>query len=182
MVGHGKTETIKARAIYVYLPSIEMVEDWKHRAEKAGVSISKFVVERVEDYIRREAGDEGYLSRVELVKRLRDAEEEMKNLREENRLLKRLVNNLDNELKRYRTQPFLQAGFKGVRTFDKELIDILRGGGTYSDDDILAKLSIDPSNTELVRAISKQLEILEDYDLVEFTGKGWKWRQLNQKS
>ena len=32
----GKTETIKDRAIYVYLPSLEMVEDWKRRAEKAG--------------------------------------------------------------------------------------------------------------------------------------------------
>ena len=33
----GKTETIKQRAIYVYLPSLEMVEDWKRRAERAGV-------------------------------------------------------------------------------------------------------------------------------------------------
>jgi len=31
-----------------------MVEDWKRRAKKAGVSISKYVVERVEDSIRRE--------------------------------------------------------------------------------------------------------------------------------
>jgi len=55
-----------------------MVEDWKRRAERAGVSISKFIVERVEDSIRREEGEEGYLSRVELVKRLRSAEEELK--------------------------------------------------------------------------------------------------------
>ena len=55
----GKTKTIKQRVIYVYLPSLEMVEDWKRRAERAGVSLSKFVIERVEDSIRRE---EGYLS------------------------------------------------------------------------------------------------------------------------
>jgi len=85
----GKTETIKDRAIYVYLPSLEMVEDWKRRAERAGVSISRFVVERVEESIRREEGEEGYLSRAELVKRLRGAEEELRKLREENRLLKR---------------------------------------------------------------------------------------------
>ena len=54
--GRGKTKTIKQRAIYVYLPSLEMVEDWKRRAERAGVSVSKFVVERVEDSIRREEG------------------------------------------------------------------------------------------------------------------------------
>lgn len=91
----GKTETIKDRAIYVYLPSLEMVGDWKGRARKAGVSISRFVVEGVEDSIRREEGEEGYLSRLELVKRLRNAEEELKKLRNENRLLEKLVDNLD---------------------------------------------------------------------------------------
>jgi hypothetical protein len=38
-----------------------MIEDWKRRA---GVSLSKFVVERVEDSIRCEEGEEGYLSQV----------------------------------------------------------------------------------------------------------------------
>jgi len=27
-VGRGKTETIKERTVYIYLPSFEMVEDW----------------------------------------------------------------------------------------------------------------------------------------------------------
>jgi len=58
----GKTRTIKDRAIYVYLSSLEMVEDWKQRAGKAGMSVSKFVVERVEESIRREEGEEGILA------------------------------------------------------------------------------------------------------------------------
>ena len=66
----GKTETIKKRAIYVYLPSQAMVDDWKGRAERADTSISKFVIERVEDSLRREEGDEGYLSRLELIQQL----------------------------------------------------------------------------------------------------------------
>ena len=74
----GKTETIKNRAIYVYLPSLSMVEDWKRQAEKAGTSISKFVVERVEDSTRREDGEEGYLTRLDLIRRLNNAEEECK--------------------------------------------------------------------------------------------------------
>jgi predicted RNase H-like nuclease (RuvC/YqgF family) len=172
----GKTETIKGRAIYVYLPSLEMVEDWKRRAERAGVSISKFVVERVEDSIRREEGEEGYFSRAELVKRLRSAEEELKRLREENRLLKRLVENLDNELKRYRAQPFLQEAFEGVRRFDRDLIELLRRGGSYTQEEILAHLNIDPSDVELVKAVDRQLEALEAYGLVEYRGRGWRWK------
>jgi len=119
-----------------------MVEDWKRRAERAGVSISRFVVERVEDSIRCEGARRVTSAVLSLIKSLRSAEEELKNLHEENRLLKRLVENLDNELKRYRAQPFLQAGFEGVRTFDKELIDILRGGGTCCEDEMLARLAL----------------------------------------
>lgn len=172
----GKTETIKDRTIYVYLPSLEMVKDWRKRAERAGVSISRFVIERVEDSIRREEGEEGYLSRPELIKRLKRADEELKKLRDENRLLKKLVENLDRELKRYRARPFLEEGFEGIRRFDKELIDLLRRGGSYSDEELLANLGIDPSDAELVKAVSKQLEILEAYDLVEYVGRGWRWK------
>ena len=172
----GKTETIKDRAIYVYLPSLEMVEDWKRRAEKAGVSISKFVIERVEESIRREEGEEGYLSRAELIKRLRDAEEQLKKVKNENRLLKKLAENLDNELRRYRAQPFLEEAFEGVRRFDRDLIELLRRGGSYTEEQILTHLNIDPSDTDLVKALSKQLEALEGYGLLEYKGRGWKWK------
>mgnify|MGYP005850402615 CR=1 FL=1 len=171
-----KTETIKERAIYVYLPSFEMVQDWKQRAEKSGVSISKFVIERVEESIRREEGEEGYLSRAELIKKLRDAEEELKMLRNDNRLLKKLAENLDNELKRYRAQPFIEEAFEGVRRFDKDLIELFRKGGSYTQEQILAHLNIDPSDGDLVKAVSKQLEALEGYGLLEYKGRGWRWK------
>jgi len=172
----GKTETIKERAVYVYLPSLEMVGDWKRKAEKAGVSVSKFVVERVEDSIRREEGEEGYIGRVELIKRLRDAEEELKKLRDENRLLKKLVENLDNELRRYRAQPFIEESFEGIRRFDKDLIELLRKGGSYTQEQILDHLNVNPSDSDLVKAVSKQLEALEGYGLLEYKGRGWKWK------
>jgi hypothetical protein len=171
-----KTETIKERSIYVYLPSFEMVQDWKQRAEKGGVSISKFVIERVEESLRREEGEEGYVSRAELIKKSRDAEEELKKLRNENRLLKRLAENLDNELRRYRAQPFIEEAFEGVRRFDRDLIGLLRKGGSYTQEQILAHLNIDPSESDLVKAVSKQLEALEGYGLLEYKGRGWRWK------
>ncbi len=80
----GKTETIKKRTVYIYLPSEEMMKEWKERAEKEGVSLSKFVIERVEDSIRKEE-DNAYLARLELINRLREIEEENRRLREENK-------------------------------------------------------------------------------------------------
>ena len=173
----GKTKTIKQRAIYVYLPSVEMTEEWKERAEKAGTSISKFVVERVEDSIRREEGEESYTSRPELLEKLGKQEDELKGLRENSRLLRKLVDNLDKELKRYRAQPFLEEDFQGIRSFDKELIQLLRKGELLGDDEILARLNIDPGDVDLVKAVSNQLSALESYGLVEFRGRGWRWKE-----
>ncbi len=172
----GKTKTIKKRAIYVYLPSQKMAENWKSKADKSGNSISKFVIDRVEDSIRKEEEQEGYLNRLELIKKLSTTEEELKQLRKDNRLLKKLVDNLDTEMKRYRAKPFLEDDFKGVRRFDKELIDLLKQGGSYSGDEILTRLSINSSDTDLVKAVNKQLEVLESYGLVEYVGRGWKWK------
>lgn len=173
----GKTKTIKERAIYVYLPSHKMTKDWKSRAEKAGVSISKFVIYRVEDSLWREEDEEGHPSRLELIGRLERAEDELKELGNENRLLKKLAENMDNELKRYRAMPFTRGGFEGVRRFDGEFVDLLRRGGSYTDGEILARLNIEPSDTELVKAVGKQLEILESYGLVEYVGGGWRWKR-----
>ena len=172
----GKTETIKKRAIYAYLPSQKMAEDWKNRADKASTSISKFVIDKVEDSIRRDEGEEGYLNRLDLIKKLSKAEEELRQLRKDNRLLKKLVENLDNEAKRLRAEPFLDDSFRGVRRYNQEIIDLLKQAGSYSGDEILAHLNINPSDSDLVKAVNKQLELLESYGLVEYVGRGWKWK------
>ncbi len=172
----GKTKTIKQRSVYVYLPSTEMVQDWKKRAESAQVPISKFVMERVEDSIRRE-GESGYLPRVELIKSLQERDEELKQLRKENTLLRQLTDNLDRELRSYRAKPFLDEEFRGTRKFDQELVNLLKSGSSYSGEELLARLGLEPSESDLVKAVSKQLEILEKYGLVEFNRGAWRWRK-----
>ncbi len=172
----GKTATIKERAIYVYLPSVEMAADWKTKARKTGVSISKFVIDRLEDSLRREEGEADYQSRVDLITKLSSSTQELKDLKKENVLLKRLTENLDAELRSYRAKPFAEEGFQGARAFDRNLIDLLRKGGSYSQDEILSRLDLDLSKTREVKAVIKQLEALEDYHLVEYSGRGWTWK------
>jgi hypothetical protein len=171
----NKTKTIKQRAIYIYLPSLEMTQNWKNRAKQQGTSISKFVIERVEESIGREEEDGRYQSKLELVGRLEKAENELRELRDENRLLRKLVENQETELRRYRAQPFLEEEYEGVRSFDKEFIEILRRGGAHRDDAILSELNISPTDVDLVTAVRRQLEALEGYNLVEFTPSGWRW-------
>ncbi len=172
----GKTATIKERALYVYLPSLDMAKSWKEKAKEAGLSLSRFIVDRVEDSIRAEEGKSGYASRLQLLQKITELEEEVRKLAQENSLLKSLAENLDRELKRYRTSPFLDEGFQGVRFFDRQLIDLLKKGGTYRDDYILSHLNIRATDVDLIKAVDRQLRILEDYGLVQYTANGWRWK------
>ena len=175
-----KTETIKQRALYVYLPSLEMVEDWKRRAEKDRKSLSNWIMLRVLDSIGFE---EGSAQREQMQKELEETKkqkedtlEENEKLRQENRMLRMLGDNLDKELKRIRTHPFVEAGFEGKRRFDKALLGLLRKGHGVDKDMILSTLRIDPSDSERIDGVRKQLEALQVYDLVEYDGRWWKWK------
>lgn len=170
----GKTETIKKRAIYVYLTSQEMAGRWKQLAEKQGTSISKFVAEHVENSLRQEE-EPGYKSRSELSKEIQELREDLGVERKRSRRLDLVVDRLERELRRYRAQPFLDEGFEGVRGFNRELVAVLRTDGVLSNEDLLARLGVDPSEHEAVKATSRQLEILESYGLVKSTPRGWRW-------
>jgi hypothetical protein len=172
----GKTETIKERAIYVYLPSHEMVAEWKRLAREQGTSISKFVIEHVESSLRREGGlRSGFKARSELLGRLQELEDENTSLRKENRMLKLALEKLDDELRGYRARPFLDEGFRGLRGFERRLIDLLRSRKTVKGEEVLDLLGIDPGDTDLTRAVHQQLKVLEAYGLVEVLPDGWRW-------
>jgi predicted transcriptional regulator len=170
----GKTETIKERAIYVYLPSHEMVKAWKRRAERQGVSISKFVIEHVENSLQQEE-DPTYKPRGELAKEIGDLRKEIKELKDDNRQKRIVVERLETELRRYRAELFSEDEFRGARKYDKELIDTLKSRGVVDSDDLLRDLDIDPRDSDLVKAIASQLENLEAYGLVSSTKRGWRW-------
>jgi hypothetical protein len=121
----GKTENIKERSIYVYLPSIEHKKKWEKRAEKLGVSISKFVIEYVENSIRQEEEPQ-FKSRGDLWKENNELKQQVQELSRQCRLLDTVVDKLEQELKRYRSKPFLEENFEGVRRYDKELITLLK--------------------------------------------------------
>jgi hypothetical protein len=46
----GKTETIKQRKVDVYLPTIELMGQWRETAEASGMPLSKYILEVVEQH------------------------------------------------------------------------------------------------------------------------------------
>lgn len=171
----GKTDSIKQRSVYVYLPSLETVEEWKAKARKSNVSVSHFVIEHVSNSLRQEDGEEEYKPRAALIQQIREKEEQVEKLSRENEVLRLALERVENELQRYRAEPFLQEDFRGIRGYDRRLIEVLRKGDAIDSDHILRLLRIDPRDTLLVKAIGKQLDNLDAYGLVEKTRRGWRW-------
>ena len=169
----GKTETIKQRAIYVYLPSIETSNRWKKIADKEKISISKFVNEHVENSLNQE---KEHTPRVKLIENLQRFKEGNDELRKQNMILNKVVDSLDEELRSFRLQPFLDPRSTGIRQYEKELIETLRKRRLLRNDEILDVLNIDSKDKESIKAINKQLDNLQSYGLITVVPGGWKWK------
>jgi len=161
----------KTRYVYVYLPSVEDKHRWEKLAEEAGVPLSKFVIEAVEDSL----AESEFRPRAEMTKEIGKLRSDNKQLRDELKLKNIVLEKYETELRRYRSEAFLEDKFEGVRKYNKEIITILKRGGVVDSQSLLEQLGIDPKESDLVKAVSRQLEDLEVYGLVASTPRGWRW-------
>jgi hypothetical protein len=81
----GKTKTIKERTVNVYLPSKDMVNEWKETAKGSGLSLSQYILEAVER--ERAHGSEPRLPRLELEKELKETQERLSALQSKYEIL-----------------------------------------------------------------------------------------------
>ncbi|MGA2462351.1 MAG: hypothetical protein ABSF82_13115 [Candidatus Bathyarchaeia archaeon] len=166
---------LQNRTVYIYLKSEKEMEDWKTKAKKNHVTLSKFIHEHATNSLRQEAGEERYEPRAKMIEHLRKKDEEIQKLTRENEIVKLALERVEAELRRYRAAPFLDDGFQGVRKYDRKLIDLLKKGEAIDSDHLLHLLRISPKESDLVKAVSNQLENLEAYGLVRKTHHGWRW-------
>ena len=168
-----RKKELKQRAIYSYPPT-EMSTRWKKAAEASGTSVSKFVIEHVENSLGMEE-EEGFQSRSVIIDENRHLRESLKESEKRVHHLELLVEKLEEDLRRYRAQMFTDPSFTGIRAYDKRLIKILKDSRAHSSEEILSRLGIKPTEQEAVKAVSVQLENLQGYGLVRSTPRGWMW-------
>jgi hypothetical protein len=166
---------LQNRTVYVYLSSEKEMQDWKAKAEKSRIPLSQFVYEHATNSLRQEEGEESYRPRAQMIENLREKDEEIQKLTRENETVKLALERVESELRRYRAEPFLDESFQGVRKYDKKLIELLKKGKAIDSDHLLRMLRIGPKETDLVKAVSIQLENLQSYGLVKKTHHGWRW-------
>jgi hypothetical protein len=94
----GKTQTIGARTVDVYLPTEELVEEWRKAAENAGMSLSRYVVEVVERH--RQGNPEGLVPNWQLEERAAQLEKEFRILCEKYVILEKAFKKQSEDLQR----------------------------------------------------------------------------------
>jgi len=162
----------KSRYIWLYCRSKAQKEEWQALAEKADTPLSVWCTSIIEERI---AEDEDHRPRHKIVKELESLKADNKALRDDLRQKEVVLQRYEAELRRYRAEPFQTEVFKGVRTFSKELVDILKARSHVGSYEILELLGIRPDESQAIKAVSKQLEELEKFNLVKADGKGWQW-------
>ena len=160
------------RYSYVYHPSRPHKERWEKLAAKAHTSLSKFIIATVDGVVDE---DEEYKPRREVVREMETLKAENKALRDDLRQKVIVLDRYEAELKRYRSQAFMEEDSKGMRRYSKELVAILKGHGQVDSYRLLEALGIDPRESDLVKAVSKQLEELEGYGMIKAEGRAWRW-------
>jgi len=154
------------------MPSDADKARWAALAEKAKTPLSKWVIEIVESTL---AENEEFRPRREMVKEVEGLRNEIKSLQDDLRQKEIVLDRYEGELKRYRAQPFLEGDYKGFRPYSEELVKILKKRGSVDNYRLLEELNIDPRESDLVKAVSRQLEELEGYKLIKMDGRTWKW-------
>jgi len=162
----------KERYTYVYHPSRQHKERWHKMAAKAHTSLSKFIIATVDEVIDE---NEELPPRREVMREIQSLKDENKALRDELRQKNIVLERYENELKKHRAQAFIENDYHGMRRYSKELVDIFRKKGFVDRYGLLEELGIDPRESDLIKAVSTQLEELEGYGMISPTAKGWKW-------
>ena len=172
----SKSNPTKERLIYVYPSSQEMFNKWVELADKIDMPLSKFVVEHVENSLQQENDLAEYISRADLSEDLQRIKEENKQSHKRIKEKDNLIDRLEEELRSYRVKPFLDTDFSGSRKFSEDLIRLFRTRLEVRKEDVLSKLGINPMDTDVIKGIKKQIEILEQYGLLKDIGGKWRWK------
>jgi predicted transcriptional regulator len=154
------------------LPSKADKERWQALADKAQTPLSTFCISIIEERLAEEGE---FKPRREMTREMEILKIEVKELRDDLRQKDIVLDRYEAELKRYRAQPFQEVDYKGMRRYSKELVEFLKARGHADSYKILEALRIDPRESELVKAVSRQLEELEAYGMIKAERRTWRW-------
>ena len=168
-----KMKTYQQRRIEVRVPDTETAERWKERAKESKMSLSKFIIEHVENSMNLE-GKEGQPSRGELILENRMLKERLEHATREQKTREKLVKELNDFVDTLKADnPFYNKDEK-----DPEFLKMVTGKMKRSkfirSKDIFKVIDIEPTDTRNIKLVNFQLDFFEDCGLLDRIANGWK--------
>jgi hypothetical protein len=159
----------RPKIIEIYSASEEEAKKIKEAADKAGLTTSKFVLNVVRPHIYQ--SEEGP-TRSGLIEESTELRDEVRHLREDGKVKDLLLERYEAELRRIRDTAFLAPS--GEAALNPDLLKILRKGPIH-ERRLLDALGISEDDALAVRALSRQLSILEATRFAAKGPNGWRW-------
>jgi hypothetical protein len=159
----------RGRRIEIYFDSEKEKEAVDNAARARGTSASKYILGLVEkDQAQHMAEPDRQIKSLQvrihaLQEEIRQKDEELARIRADNM--------------RERDLAFLSNEGEGSRKFSGQLIQILRDMSPIGDDALLSILGVNAGDSDLQKALGKQLEALESFGLVRRGKNGWCWTE-----
>ena len=171
----GKTDTIRARTLKVYLPSEKLVNDWKSDAKESSLSLSQFILEAVER--QRAHGTGPYLPKLELEQNFRDVQDELTQMKSKYEILETAYKKRDEDanklsalLEKQKNTPenleVLRKMIEWFKTMPDRNID---------PEPLIDRLGIDSKDEQGLTQIREALSYLRNIGLVKTHMFYWEW-------
>jgi hypothetical protein len=152
------------RQVTIYAPNIPSLQAWKAAADGAGLPLSKFITECIEQTIAGET--KPTVVDVELTNRLMT----------ENASLKHQLERCQRENQRNYEQNMADiADAEELKLTTRNVLATLREGGLWTPQKIANEFNRDVPGVADIRLISKALANLDDLDLITEESKGWRY-------
>jgi len=161
----GKTATIKDRSVYIYAPTEEMAATWKKEAKRYGLPLSRYLVELIDDAMRR--SPEGLSPRANLEKDLAKASTELASLRKENESLRALLAESEKSTASYRDSLFTVAEHSPDQDMLRRLVGLFEKKPRLRVEVMPSSLGLDVSDAEGMNRLNKALGHLKDIGVLE---------------
>jgi hypothetical protein len=161
----GKTATIKDRSAYIYAPTEEMLATWKKEAKRYGMPLSRYLVELIDDSMRR--SPEGVSPRARLERDLAKASTELAPLRKENESLRTLLAESEKSTASYRDAIYKVGEQSPDQDMLRRLVGLFEKKPTWRVEEMPSALGLNASDAEGMNRLNKALGHLKEIGVLE---------------
>jgi hypothetical protein len=169
----GRTETLKQRAVYLYVPTEKMLAKWKTEADRFGMSLSSFLVEVIDDAMRRNPA--GLTPREKVEKELSQATSDLQAVRMQRDSFRSRLEDSEATIARYRESLEDVLSYVPDEKVQKKVVSLFLKRGRWQIDDFMREAGADTGKAEDLSKIQRTIEHLKRVGLVEGDFGEWRW-------